>query len=350
MHYTIGQPQQLRRGKWRCHIYSEGARAWGPLASSPTQAERGAELAAQRAISEALIVSQAIDGYLEHQRQKGNRENTIATSGHALRRFFAPVLGRPLATLKPARGLELYEALRIGPDALSIDSQRNYLAQAKTMLKWAVKAQLVRSNILADIEPTGRRRHGKPQPRRDEARRLLAACLDAAAAGDDGAVATLQAMMMGMRAGEIISRTVRDLDDGGRTLWVDEANGFKPKTAAGRRPLDVPPEMQELLLERCRAKLPGALLLPGVGGGLHDRGWVRKVVRRLCKRAGIPPVCAHALRGLYATLTISSGVDPRAVARSLGHEEVRTTLRSYAAPGSELKARLESGRAALKRR
>jgi integrase len=162
-------------------------------------------------------------------------------------------------------------------------------------------------------------------------------------------VAALEAMMMGLRSSEIITRTVRDLDDGGRTLWVDDTeDGFQPKTEAGRRPVDVPPELQPLLLKRCKDKLPGALLLPGAGGDQHDRGWPRKAVRRLCKKVEIPPVCAHALRGLYATLTIRSGVDPRAVARALGHESVRTTLRSYAAPGSERAAQGELALEALR--
>lgn len=295
-------------------------------------------------------MSEAIGGYLEYQRTvKRNRDKTIETSGHVLRRFFGPVLDLPLATLRPARAAELYLALQVGEAALSGDSLRNYLAQAKTFCAWAVKAQLLKASPLANVEPVGRRRRGKPQPRIDEARQLLGVLFQEARAGDDGAVAALLAFACALRASEIISRTVRDVDDGGRILWVDETeSGFQPKTDAGRRQVDVPPELQALLLKRCKDKLPGALLLQGIGGDQHDRGWPRKAVRRLCKLAGVPVVCAHALRGLYATVAIRSGTAPNVVAAIMGHESVGTTLKSYAAPGSEEAAMKDRALAALR--
>ena len=42
-------------------------------------------------------------------------------------------------------------------------------------------------------------------------------------------------LVMGMRAPEIVSRVVRDLDDEARRLWIPET-----KTQAGKRTLPVP--------------------------------------------------------------------------------------------------------------
>ena len=76
--------------------------------------------------------------------------------------------------------------------------------------------------------------------------------------------------------GLIVSRTVRDLDDGGRLLRVvpNEALGFVPKTSRSKRAVPVPQVLQPLLLARTRHKLPGALLLVAEGGGAHWRDWV----------------------------------------------------------------------------
>ena len=49
------------------------------------------------------------------------------------------------------------------------------------------------------------------------------------------AIAALVSLLMGMRASEITTRIVRDLDDSGRLLWIPHA-----KTEAGKRTLQVP--------------------------------------------------------------------------------------------------------------
>jgi integrase len=303
------------------------------MAHSPQAAQREAEAMAQAAISGALTVAEMITAYQDAQRDRGNRERGIQTTGHALCRFFAPLLDDQLSALTTTRCAARYEELR---KQLAVDTHRNYLSQAKTCLNWAVEQRLLRSNPLAAVKGIGRRRHGKQQLRIDEGRKLKAVCLRAGAAGDDGAVAVLLALLCGLRASEITTRTVRDLDDGGRRLWVEENPElrFETKTDASRRPVPVPTELQPLLLRRCKDKLPGALLFPAETGGPHWRDWPREQAKRLCEQAGVQEVCAHSLRGFVATAAIEAGAVPELVARLLGHEETATTLRSYAVPGS----------------
>ena len=52
---------------------------------------------------------------------------------------------------------------------------------------------------------------------------------------EDGAVAALMSLLMGMRVSKIADRIVRNLDDDGRLLWITDA-----KTQAGVRRLQVP--------------------------------------------------------------------------------------------------------------
>jgi hypothetical protein len=48
-------------------------------------------------------------------------------------------------------------------------------------------------------------------------------------------VAALVTLVMGLRAGEVVSRIVRDRDDEGRLLWIPDS-----KTESGKRTLQVP--------------------------------------------------------------------------------------------------------------
>jgi integrase len=63
----------------------------------------------------------------------------------------------------------------------------------------------------------------------------MAKAIEQADAGEAGAVAAMMALLLGMRATEIVSRVVRDLDDDGRLLWIPDS-----KTDAGKRTLHVP--------------------------------------------------------------------------------------------------------------
>jgi integrase len=78
-----------------------------------------------------------------------------------------------------------------------------------------------------------KRKHGKPQLWSEEARRWVATGM--AEWGESGAIAALVSLLMGMRASEITTRVARDLDDGGRLLWIPDS-----KTEAGKGTLRVP--------------------------------------------------------------------------------------------------------------
>ena len=117
----------------------------------------------------------------------------------------------------------------------------------------------IRQNPLAGVKPIGKRRRGKAQLRINETRRLVAhailqACWSDEEAGTpnlrfnrEGALAVLVALLMGMRAGEVVMIEKRDLDDGGKLLWISDS-----KTEAGKRTLRVPAVLQHLLRQQAR--------------------------------------------------------------------------------------------------
>jgi integrase len=132
-------------------------------------------------------------------------------------------------------------------------------------------------------------------------------------------VAAMMSLLMGMRATEIISRIVRDLDDEGRLLWIPET-----KTEAGKRTLPVPEVLQPYLRRIGEGKGPTDSLFRQ-----HWRDWPREWVQRICKAAKVPEVTAHGMRGLHGTLAVERGATTHVVAQALGHESETTSRESY---------------------
>ena len=151
---------------------------------------------------------------------------------------------------------------------------------------------------LAAVEGIGKRRpRGKSlgkagnELRVKQTRTWYRKALELATGGDRGATAALVALLLGMRASEIVSRRAGDLFECER-----------PHERAAHKP--------------------------------HGRDWVIDQVHRICDLAEVPSVTAHAMRGLLATLTVERGFAGHLIAATLGHEDERTTMTAYAAPGS----------------
>ncbi len=323
--HTLG-PYKFR-DQYRCAIRNGHRKVYLSPEKTPERALAVAErFVAELTTSQPLTIGQALDAYSEYKLTvKANKPRSIETTSYRLRRFFIEP-GLAVHLLTQRRCASYYEKLT---KSQSADTHQATLSEARTFCRWLIKKNHLRQNPIDGIEPVGRKRKGKPQLRIDEARRWLRKAQEMAQKGEAGAVAAMVALLMGLRAGEIIERTVRDLDDNGRLLWIPTS-----KTEAGKRTVKVPANLQPHLLRLARDKLPAAYLFPGKKGGQPDRAWPRKWVKRICKLAKVPEVCAHAMRGLHATLAIEAGAAPDLVARSLGHESASMTLSNYAAPGS----------------
>lgn len=326
------------RGGYRCRLASEGRRCWCPVRPSPAEAVEAAERAKASAQQQGgLTVQEAVTAYLDDMRARGGREKSMEHEGFSLKRFWSRELRWALVRLTPAVAAEAYARVRTEPGRhgkpIVAASHHNYLAIAKRFLRFCVAQGWLRANPAIGVLPVGRKGRGKAQLTIDELRKLWSCCLDAAPR-EPAAVAVLVALATGMRAGEVISRTVRALDDGGRILHVDKTeNGFDTKNSKARL-VRVPDAIRPHLLELARDKLPGALLWPGFRGYQHRPQWLRDQVFMYCRRAGLPEVCAHSLRGSHATTALRAGATPDLVASVLGHGSSAITLQHYAQPGT----------------
>jgi integrase len=296
------------------------------LARVRVELDDGTRRVGDPVVTLGVTVKHAIEAYGKHLTEKGLKARPIEDRLYRLGAFF-PDGEALLAHLTKSACAANYEALRTKVSPLtkkpySVDTHRSMLAEARMLAKFCVGKGWLRASPLDGVEGKGKRRHGKPQLRIDEARRWMAKATEFADAGEAGAVAAMMALLLGMRASEIVSRVVRDLDDDGRLLWIPDS-----KTEAGKRTLRVPEVLQPYLGRLATGQNAEARLF-----GEHWRDWPREWVQAICKAAEVPVVCAHSMRGLHSTLAMDAGVTGHVVAASLGHERVSTTIESYAKP------------------
>jgi integrase len=178
----------------------------------------------------------------------------------------------------------------------------------------------------------------------DEGNRLGAVCF---AEGSEASTAVLMCMLMGMRASEVLSRVVRDIDRGGKYLRIDDNEQlcFLTKTEKSKRTVKIQSLLQPVLAAMAAGKSPTDPLFPGTAAGRKSRQWFWEEVRRLCTKAGVPVICPHSLRGWMTSTAVAAGELPEVVAQRIGHASSRMTLAHYIAPGIAEAAELERGQA-----
>lgn len=285
-------------------------------------------------------VTAAIEAYIAHRTKagKGNGEplkpETLALYRTRLSEFTAGTI--MLDELTPNRCGKLYE-VRTGK--VQPDTHRGELQTATAFAEWCVSQGWLKGRHFSDVRPTGELSAGKAQLTIDEARLFADTAIGLSERGDEGAIAALCALLMGMRSSEITRRIVRDLDDGGRLLRITKA-----KTKKGRRPLEVPEVLRPFLSALAEGKLPGANLFEAQARYVQPRHWLRDAVHRICGAAGVPRVCPHGLRGTHSSLAVEAGATSHVVSAALGHARTSVTDRHYT---SEAAKRNAAQRAAL---
>lgn len=290
---------------------------------------------------------QAVEAFLAAKRAKGLAGSTLESYEDRLAIMLGGVMPRSIRYVA-GRGAELYAAAQVGRRP---DTHRNALAMGRAWGRWCVKHRWLRADPFADVDPVGAKTYGADKARLtlDESRQLQSYC-HAHAGEDPGAVLTLAYLLLGPRASEMVRRVVRDLDDGGRLLWIGAT-----KTKAGRRRLLVPPELVPLLLLVAGGRPGDAPLFVHPdrrvrrGRSVPGLAWSRCVayghVRRVCKAAGVPELAPQALRRTQATLATAAGATGLQVAAQLGHEVTAPAVTQSAYVGRDAESDAAAARA-----
>lgn len=299
------------RQRWRVTIRANGETTYQSF-DRLDQAE--AFIAGARDEAQGITVGHAVTALLDDMRAQGLAASTITTATFRLEHILGPHRQRPIRWLAH-RGAEVYRAACVDH---SPDTHHAELALASRACALAVKRRWLKTNPFANVEPVGRKRHGRSKQRLrvDESRVLWDWCVEHR--DQPRAVLTLAYLVLGARASELVLRVVRDLDDDGHRLWIEDA-----KTARGDRSLEVPEPLRAMLLDLARGKAPGERLFA------WSRFAARHHVRAVCEAAGVPVLPPQALRRTHADLATAAGLASEAVASHLGHTSSAVTDRSY---------------------
>jgi integrase len=312
--------------KWRLVIFNPDRQAM--LIDSREEAEAlKAGLLRTLTDQSRIPIETALEEYLTEKARDGVVASTLNTLRYKMRHFLP--LETALCNLTQELAIKLYqeETQRTGRfgTVVRAATHRGLLRAVKSFFRWTVERKYLRENPFAAVKPVGKVNAGKPQLRLDEARRLNQVLLHHAEAGEEGALAVLIQIVMGLRSGEVLRLQVRDVDNGGASLWVE---GTKTKNA--RRLLAVESEPLSRLLSRfCAGRKRDEWLFGPGRSRPHFTDYLWHRVQKYCALADVPIVCPHSLRGLHSTLAMQRGASSRFVADALGHSSDAITKRHY---------------------
>ena len=212
-------------------------------------------------VPQTRTVESAINDWKEDRRQTGTcKEPTLDQQATRVRFMLCDHLQEELTRITSKKAELLYEKHRTRPgklgSPLAAATHVFDLKCAKNFFKWCVSRRFLVASPFAEIRPIGRKKAGKPQLRIEEAKRFTDAGLQHFETTKNPlAVAALVAITMGPRASEVLNRSVRDLDNGGKILVIDSG-----KNERAKRRLDVPLFLQPILLGLAQGREPLAKL------------------------------------------------------------------------------------------
>lgn len=155
----------------------------------------------------------------------------------------------------------------------------------------------------------------------EEVRALLADCDNSPAQQSADVVRLL--IYTGARIGEILSLRWEavNLSQGTLTLAHTMTKEARAKT------LHLSARAQAIIERRRQEAPPGAeYVFPGKDGKGHQTV-IKAFWKAACKRCGIEGVHIHDIRATYSTHLIASGESAKAVGKTMGHADAKTTMR-----------------------
>jgi integrase len=274
-------------------------------------------------------IGAAVEEFLEHKVRQGLKSRTVHIMEYKLK-YFLP-LQEPLSTYTAEQAQALYEAETVKISRygrpMRVQTHHTLLKISKHFFRWAIDRKYIRASPFERVKPIGKPHAGKDQLRIDEGRQITQVLLSACEQNEQGAIAALTQLVLGLRSSEVLLRQVRDLDDQGAILWIPSG-----KTRNARRRLEVPEMLRPYLLRLTAGHPPDRLIFGAHRQEPYKPVWLWKQVKKYCRRAHVPRVCPHSLRGLHSSLAVAAGCTSSAVASALGHGSFAVTAKHYVNP------------------
>ncbi len=136
----------------------------------------------------------------------------------------------------------------------------------------------------------------------------------------------------GMRCGELLALTPEDILDDcsisvNKNYEVVDGNEYflTPKTDKSKRIITIP----KSLYDEIKEYIDGMLIEPDERMFYFGHGGLSTEMKRVTKKAGLPPIRLHDTRHSHASMLIDMGFSIKEIADRLGHESPETTWRIY---------------------
>ncbi|HZC04295.1 MAG TPA: site-specific integrase [Ktedonobacterales bacterium] len=321
------------------------------VAKRLSEALRDRDKGAMVIADERLTVERYLADWLERMQPPRIRPSTHRRYGQQMAHVIRAYGDLRLTRLTASHLATLYARLQRPADsaqrALSASSVHHIHVVLREALDDALQLGLVMSNVTDRVDAPKLRRPPIEPFTSEEAQRLLEA-----ACGDRLEALYVLALTTGMRLGELLALTWRQVDLEARTLHVvaslqrvsNDRHGWalsEPKTEHSRRQIALTPSAIEALRAHRVRQLAERLAVADVwqerdlvfcdetGDYLNALRVTSTRFQALLRRAGLPRRRFHDLRHTCATLLFKAGVHPKVVSAMLGHSTIAITLDIY---------------------
>ena len=139
----------------------------------------------------------------------------------------------------------------------------------------------------------------------------------------------------GMRSGEVLALTLKDIDLTNRKIHIDKSYTrlnkqdiiTKKKKKKSIRTIEIPPFLADLL-KSYSSSVYGLKKSDRIFP--YTKYFLNHEMKRGCKLSGVKKIRIHDLRHSHASLLIHMDVPVLLISERLGHKNIETTLQTYA--------------------
>ena len=266
---------------------------------------------------------EVLAGYHEYLvRERGLAPLTVAGYERVARLFLEQLSGDRELELLTAAEVSWFLAREC--PRRSVSGARDLVACLRPLLRYLHVAGLISSPLVwavpgvADLRDRSLPRGLEPEV----VARLLADCDRRRTVGRRDYAILLLLVRLGLRAGEVATMQLEDLDWRAGEILV---RGKGDRLDRLPLPVDVGEALVSYLRRRGPSEFRTVFLKAKAPAGAMSRGTVCGVVHDACGRAGVPPVGAHRLRHTAATAMLREGASLVEIAQVLRHREIKTT-------------------------
>jgi len=287
--------------------------------------------------------------YLRYLRGLDRRAKTLEGAEAMIRVHLTPVFGPvPLDRITKDSVISFFAEkretpVRHGPKGTpcrpalrTVDKMREVLG---LVLGHAVYRDLLPTNVVRAVHPLASASTADEAMHTltpGEIRRLLAVAQEPYRTLYETAIGT------GMRRGELLALRWRHVNLATSQLYVaagrqrvKDGNRYivqdgPVKTRAGRRTIDLSPDLQARLLTFPAGDDPEQdYVFRNRDGGPLDPDNLDRRFKRDLTLANLPPIRFHDLRHTHASLLIAARIHPKAIQARLGHASIKVTMDTY---------------------